>query len=124
MLILLYFLFMNFAMPTLTFYAREAFISILSFIIFIGGMCMLLRAIGICVGKGLGATIMNIFSKAVGYLLRQISNIIKWFIRNITRFLTWVFRNSKRYFSSRGLKTWQCNLFAILITAMALLIII
>lgn len=127
MLIILYFLFMNSAMPTISFHAREVFISILSLIIFIWIIPVLLRFFGIPIPKMKDKTKEKIYNgiyKVIEFALGKIWNLGKWVGRKVKYFLPWVFRISKKYFVSQGLKTWQCNVLAILVAALALLIII
>ena len=105
-------------------YASALVEPVVIIVIMLAGIVMMLGAVGMKVSNNLGATIANGIFQAIGYVVRIIIQAIGWIIRNTLRLLPRVFRESRRTFTQMGLNAGLSNLFAVLVTAVVLVIII
>lgn len=124
MLIALYFVIVNYIIPTIGAYLMAAMEPVMIIVIMLAGLVMVFGAVGIRISNNLGSTVVSGIFRAVGYIGRRIFDAIGWIVRAIARFIPRVYTGSRDAFQRTGITLILSNVLAFVVALVTLVIII
>lgn len=124
MLVLLYLVTVNYALPQMLAITYSLFQIIMPCVVLLIGITILLSVIGLRVSNNLGSIILEAIFRFLGYIGSNIFRGLGWFIRYILNLLPRVFVGSRRMFINSGLSEIASSLLAFITALLIALIII
>ena len=100
MLLTLYYLLVNVAVPQMVAYTQALFEPIMLIVISLAGIVMIFGAVGMKISNNLGSTVVGGIFKGIGYFVRIIFKAIAWIFVNTFKMIPRVFNGTRKSFKN------------------------
>ena len=100
MLLTLYYLLVNVAVPQMGAYTQALFEPIMLIVISLAGLVMIFGAVGMKISNNLGSTVVGGIFKGIGYFVRIIFKAIAWIFVNTFKMIPRVFNGTRKSFKN------------------------
>lgn len=120
MLLTLYYLLVNVAVPQMGAYAQALFEPIMLIVISLAGLVMIFGSVGMKISNNLGSTVVGGIFKGISYFVRMIFKAFAWIFVNTFKMIPRVFNGTRKSFKNPVVGT----IFAIITVILFVAIII